>query len=123
VINNHYTTPDGVRTSVAVEEPKETSTGIKVYEGNAKRAEAAPPKPEPPVASGAYVRDDKPNIYLIALKDSTVRQAIGFWVKGDALHFVTPAAQIHEVPLVSVDRDASVRLNSERKLEFDLGIQ
>jgi hypothetical protein len=124
VINNHYTTPDAVRTSVSVEEPGEnTSSGIKVYEGNAKRAEAAPPKPEPPRAAGAYVRDDKPNIYLIALKDSTVRQAIGYWVKGDALHFVTPAAKIHEVPLSDVDRDTSVRLNTERKLEFDLAIQ
>jgi hypothetical protein len=69
------------------------------------------------------VRDDKPNIYLIATRDGTVRQAIGYWVKGDVLHYVTPQAKIQEVRMAEVDRDTSVRLNEERKLDFDLGIQ
>jgi hypothetical protein len=123
IINNHY--PAGAespRTSVSVEEPSEQS-GVKVYEATPRRTETAQSSPEPARGTGAYVRDDKPNIYLIALKDGTVRQAIGYWVKADLLHYVTPQAKIQEVAMAEVDRENSVRLNAERKLEFDLGIQ
>jgi hypothetical protein len=125
VINNHYPAADGPRTSVSVEESAGTPTGgVKVYEANPRRAEPALAKTEPPAAaSAAYVRDDKPNIYLIALKDQTVRQAIGYWVKADVLHYVTPGAKIQEVSLEQVDRESSARLNAERKLDFDLGVQ
>lgn len=124
VINNHYQSPDGPRTSVSLEEQSESTGGLKVYEANPRRAEAAPAKAaEPARAPTAYVRDDKPNIFLIALNDQSVKQAIGYWVKGDVLHFVTPQAKMGEVPLADVDRDASVKLNADRKLDFDLGIQ
>ena len=64
--------------------------------------------------------DQKPTIYLVALKDGTIRQAIGYWVKGDVFHYVTPNSAMNHVSIDMVDRERSVELNAERKLEFDL---
>ena len=33
-------------------------------------------------AIGRSIMDEKPTIYLVALKDGTIRQAIGYWVQG-----------------------------------------
>jgi hypothetical protein len=110
VIINQYSTPDGTRTTTTEENPERG--GLQVYEGP-KRAEAsAEPR--------SYVRDDKPNIYMIVLKDDTVRQAIGYWVDGALLKYVTPQATITSVPLDMVDREASLRVNAQKKLDFEL---
>jgi len=108
--------------------------GLRVYEPG-KRSEPiqrktepqAPDKaataqrpPDPGPVRSSYVRDDQPTIYLIALKDTTVRQAIGYWVDGNTLHYVTPQASINHLSLDMVDKDLSSRLNEERKLDFDL---
>jgi hypothetical protein len=122
IINNHYSSPEAApKTSVSVEDTR--SGGIKVYEANPRPSETAAAQPEAQRTGNFYVRDDKPNIYLIAMNDRTVRQAIGYWVKGESLHYVTPGAKIEEVRLSDVDREASVKLNQARKLEFDLAIQ
>jgi hypothetical protein len=115
VIINNYT--DGVRTTVTAEE---TGGGLKVYEATpgAKPAPAASQAPKP---TGSYVRDDKPNIYLLALRDKTVHEAIGYWARDGVLHYVTPGASIRQVDLALLDREETQRLNTERKLEFDLG--
>jgi hypothetical protein len=114
VIINQYTGPEGVRTYTSTENNERGD--LKVYEANPQRAE----KPADAAARGSYVRDDKPNIYMIALKDDTVRQAIGYWVEGGLLKYVTPEAKISSVPLEMVDRNASTRLNAQNKLELDL---
>ena len=119
IINNHYGSDPGRVVTTA-----ETSVdrgGLKVYEPTAS-APAAAPAPREPVAkpTGSLVREDKPNIYLIALKDGTVRQAIGYWSKNGALHFVTPAASVQQISLNDLDRDATAKLNADRKLDFDL---
>jgi len=72
-----------------------------------------------PSDGATYARDGKPTLYLIALRDSTVKQAIGFWLEGDVLAYVTPQASIQRVSMDRVDRELSVQLNSERNLEFD----
>jgi hypothetical protein len=64
--------------------------------------------------------DEKPTIYLIALKDGTLRQAIGYWTQGDTLHYVTPDSSVNHLSIGMVDRERSIELNAERKLEFDL---
>ena len=120
VVINHNYTPETAK-PVLREYSSETteSGGVRVYEGPGKKAEdqkaqAAPPAKQPAQAS------DKPTIYLIALKDSTVRQAIGYWVEGDTLRYVTPQSTIQQVPLEQVDKEISQQLNAERNLEFDL---
>lgn len=92
--------------------------GLKVFE-----APKAPATPEgQSISKRSYVRDDKPNIYLIALKDSNkVREAIGYWVEGGAtLAYVTPDAEIERVALDLVDREGSKQLNAQRNLQFEL---
>jgi hypothetical protein len=64
--------------------------------------------------------DESATIYMIALKDETIRQAIGYWFEGDTLHYVTPGGTINRVSLDQVDREASERLNRERNVEFSL---
>jgi len=110
--------------------------GLRVYE-TPRRVEAPAPAAAPvpgaatapavaaavPVAaagSAGAPRDDRPTIYLIALKDTTVRQAIGYWIEGENLAYVTPRAAINRITLDQVDRELSVQLNAERKLDFDL---
>ncbi len=101
--------------------------GLRVYE-TPRRVEAPAAATVPPVAaapvtaagSAGAPRDDRPTIYLIALKDTTVRQAIGYWIEGENLAYVTPRAAINRISLDQVDRELSVQLNAERKLDFDL---
>jgi hypothetical protein len=125
IINNHYAS-DGKPISTTVESASDRS--LKVYEGTPREAPAAtaPTATAPavtPVPAGSLVRDDKPNIYMIALKDGTVRQAIGYWTKDGALHYVTPQATISHIGLEMVDRSATGRLNADRKLDWELPIE
>ncbi|HYO83989.1 MAG TPA: hypothetical protein VES20_21475 [Bryobacteraceae bacterium] len=117
IINHHYSSADASGPTVTAETPSPRGE-MQVYE-------ASPRRPQPvrsAVDGGAtYVRDEKPNVYMIVLKDDTkVREAIGYWVKGDTLHYVTPEASINHVSLARVDRDASRQLNQQRKLELEL---
>lgn len=120
VIINQYGS-DGHKSTTTAEVSERGE--LKVYESNPAPAEA--PKAAaaaPPTPAGTYARDDKPNIYMIALKDETVRQAIGYWVEGSLLKYVTPQARISSVPLEMVDRNASSRLNAQNRLELELPV-
>lgn len=81
----------------------------------APRAEGQPLK-----TSTRAAVDDQATIYLIALKDESIRQAVGYWVEGQTLHYVTPGGTINRVTLDQVDRETSERLNRERKVDFSL---
>lgn len=97
--------------------------GLRVYEApKSPNAPSEKPKAEAaPAPKRTYARDEKANIYLIALKDSTVKEAIGYWMEGTATFaYVTPEATINRVNLDLVDREASVQLNAQRNLEFEL---
>ena len=61
-----------------------------------------------------------PITYLIAFKNSVVRLANQYWVKGDTLYYVTAAHQQMTAPLYSVDRTLSQQLNSEQNVAFSL---
>ena len=56
----------------------------------------------------------------INIQNGTIRQALGYWQQGDTFHYVTPESSINHLSLAMVDRDRSVELNAERKLEFEL---
>jgi hypothetical protein len=117
IINNSYIpeTAKPVLREYSAGELEESSSGIRVYEG-------ARPRTEPASGSGRSIMDEKPTIYLIALKDGTIRQAIGYWQQGDTFHYVTPESSINHLSAAMVDRDRSIELNAERKLDFDLKI-
>jgi hypothetical protein len=110
VINHHYNSPDAARPTTTVESADRGE--LKVYEATPRRTEPAPAR--------SYARDEKPNIYNVVMKDGTVRQAIGYWVQGDLLKFVSPQAVIGDVLLTQIDREATARLNAQNKLEMDL---
>jgi hypothetical protein len=114
VINHNYTpeTANPVMRDYSESNLPERS-GVRVYEGSTRK-----PPTEPETARS--VASDKPTIYLIALTDSTIRQAIGYWIEGGTLRYVTPQSTISGVPLEDVDGRLSQQLNAERNLEFDL---
>lgn len=65
-------------------------------------------------------REPQPTIYLIALTDHSIVAAIGYWVKGDTLNYITQDGNQNSVSMSLVDRDFSMQLNNERHVEFHL---
>ncbi|HYL34577.1 MAG TPA: hypothetical protein VEV17_01545 [Bryobacteraceae bacterium] len=63
---------------------------------------------------------DQPTLYLIAFKDHNIVQALGYWMEGSTLHYVTVDHSLNQVSLDLIDRDLSQRLNAERNIEFKL---
>ena len=59
-------------------------------------------------------------IYLIAFQDHVIRAAASYWVEGRTLHYVTLQHEEKQVPLDTVDRDMSMRLNQERHVQMQL---
>lgn len=64
--------------------------------------------------------DDEPTVYLIAFKDHTIIQALGYWMEGGALHYVSVEQTLNQVSMDLIDRDLSQRLNDERGVSFKL---
>lgn len=59
-------------------------------------------------------------IYLIAFRDQMIRAAISYSVSGATLRYVTLQHEEKQVPLESIDRDLTLRLNRERRVTFQL---
>lgn len=126
VVINHNYTPETAKPEMrdySNRTPSESSSsnlpesgGLRIYgNSNTKPAEEA----EAP-RKAAAPPSDKPTIFLIALRDSTIRQAIGYWIENESLHYVTPQSAINQIPLENVDSALSRQLNAERNLDFDL---
>jgi len=94
-------------------QPQDQS-GLKLYQ--------APPSH--PYADAAAAQraasSDQPTIYLIALRDHTIVQALGYWMEGSTLHYVSAEHTLNQLSIDLVDRDLSQRLNDERGLDFRL---
>jgi hypothetical protein len=114
VVINHNYVPETGSASSSVRVYEAPALGGGTGEGTIEKAETAT-SPAPKVAV-----EDKPTIYLIALTDSTVRAAIGYWTEAGALHYVTPQGHINHVSMVMLDRPTTDQLNRERGLEFEL---
>lgn len=121
IINQHYTPQTA---NPVLREYSGDNTNLRVYEvPTAPREEGQPlaramrPLDRTPQRVEA---DDKPTIYLIAQKDGTVRTAIGYWLKGGEVHYVTPRATVHHFPLAMLDAETTEQLNRERNVEWDL---
>jgi hypothetical protein len=89
------------------------------------QAPADPPKPEiheynQPAAPQPQVSADEQQAFAIILRDGTVHSAVAVTVQGNALHYVEPDGRHRLVSLDAVDRDATSRLNRERKLQLQL---
>lgn len=88
----------------------QSSSGFRMYQA---------PTPGQTVQS-QQAPSDNPTLYLIAFKDHSVVQALGYWMEGSTLHYVTVDHDLNQVSLDLIDRDLSQRLNNERNVEFRL---
>lgn len=73
-----------------------------------------PPRTPPPEPAEA------PISFLIATKDHSVFSAAAYWVEGEDLHYVTPRGKHEKIPLATVDRQLSEKLNEGHQVEFRL---
>lgn len=64
--------------------------------------------------------DPEPTLYMIALRDHSIVAAIGYWVQGDTLNYITQDGNQNQVSLALVDRDFSKQLNDDRHVDFRL---
>ena len=90
------------------------------------------PAPEPPPAPNMTFigppaptmadqsRSSEPLLFLIAFNDHNIKPALAYWTEDGNLKYVTMDHQIKTVPLKTVDRDMSLRLNQERRVTFTL---
>jgi hypothetical protein len=96
------------------QQQQQDQSGLKLYQ--------APPSH--PYADAAAAQrataSDQPTIYLIALRDHTIVQALGYWMEGSTLHYVSAEHTLNQLSIDLVDRDLSQRLNDERGLDFRL---
>jgi hypothetical protein len=96
------------------QQQQQDQSGLKLYQ--------APPSH--PYADAAAAKraasSDQPTIYLIALRDHTIVQALGYWMEGSTLHYVSAEHTLNQLSIDLVDRDLSQRLNDERSLDFRL---
>jgi hypothetical protein len=63
---------------------------------------------------------EQPTLYLIAFKDHSIVQALGYWMEGSTLHYVSAEHSLNQASLDMIDREMSTRLNSERGVEFKI---
>jgi hypothetical protein len=118
VINQNFVPPQAnpqVRDYTGDQQPpQQDQSGMKLYQ--------APPSH--PYADAAAAQrataGDQPTIYLIALRDHTIVQALGYWMEGSTLHYVSAEHTLNQLSIDLVDRDLSQRLNDERGLDFRL---
>ena len=78
------------------------------------------PTPGQGTPQAQLANPDQATIYLLAFKDHNIVQALGYWMAGSTLHYVTMDHDLNQVSLDLIDRDLSQRLNGERGVEFRL---
>ena len=76
--------------------------------------------PPPARIQQEQVQDPSPTIYLIAMKDGNIVAALGYWMEGDTLNYITRDANRNRVSIDRVDKEFSAKLNADRKVDFKL---
>ena len=74
----------------------------------------------PPAAPATTQHKYDQPLYLIAFNAGNIRAVLAYWVDGASLHYVTMDHAQKQVPLASIDRRLSERLNGERNVNFQL---
>ena len=120
VINQNFIPPQA-NPQVREYNPNDTApdqqSGLRLYQNSSHPyADVA----ENPAQRRQPIGDDQPTIYLIAFKDHSIVQALGYWMEGATLHYVSVEHSLNQASIDLIDRDLSQRLNDERGLEFKL---
>ena len=76
------------------------------------------PGPTNGTESGAAPAE--PAYYLLAFKDHSIYSAVGYWLDGDTLHYITTGNVHNQVSLSLVDRDLTEQLNKGRSVQVRL---
>ncbi len=76
--------------------------------------------PGPPATPPDVQRQYGEALYLIAFNGGVIRAVVAYWAEGPILHYVTMDHVQKQVPLASIDRALSERLNNERNVPFQL---
>jgi hypothetical protein len=82
-----------------------------------------PPPPAPSVWNSgptAQAKKYEDPLFLLAMKDGTIRAVVAYWVDGMTVHYVTMDHEQKQTPLSSLDHGLSERLNRERNVTFSL---
>ncbi len=116
VINQSFVPPQAnpqVRDYTGDQAPQDQSSGLRLYQ-------APPSHPYADAQAQRSANSGQPTIYLIAFRDHTIVQALGYWMEGSTLHYVSAEQTLNQVSIDLVDRDLSQRLNDERGIDFRL---
>jgi hypothetical protein len=119
VVINQTFVPD--RISPSLQEYGDPSSGMKLYQGppgpyQQQQPPDAPASARPRMVAGS----DQPTLILIAFRDHSIVQALGYWMEGGVLHYVSVEHTLNQASLDLIDRALSQRLNDERGVEFKL---
>ena len=112
VINQNFV-PQPVNPQVREYNPNDSGdqqSGMRLYQNSS----------HPYADAAANNSSDQATIYLIAFKDHSIVQALGYWMEGATLHYVSVEHTLNQASINLIDRDLSQRLNDERGLEFRL---
>ena len=119
VIINQYYTPDTakpvVREYSSMDAPSDSS--------NLKSFQAPiPAHPAPEPEAGDEEGNGQATIYLIAYKDHSIYPALGYWIEGDTLNYITTQGSHNRASVELIDKQFSEQLNQERGVDFRLAI-
>jgi hypothetical protein len=104
VVREYNNLPQPGGAAAEQQQPQQQESTLKVYENR--------------TGPRAALEEEKPTIFLIAMKEGNIMPALAFWVEGDTLHYITRESSHNKISLDRIDREFSVRLNKERGLEF-----
>lgn len=102
-------------------QPQASNPVLQDY-SNAGLREAPPLEQRQTDPPRAVIQDagQSPTFHLIALTNGTIIAAIGYWMDGDTLNYITRDGNRNRVSMDRVDYEFSVKLNAGRNLEFKL---
>jgi hypothetical protein len=124
VINQNFLPPQAAP-QVRDYAPSDTTqdqqqSGMRLYQTPPTHPYADPAQGTAAAPARRAVSDDQPTLYLIAFKDHSIVQALGYWMEGATLHYVSAEHSLNQASMNLIDRDLSQRLNDERGVEFKL---
>ena len=121
VIINQYYSPETAKPAMrdytsGPPQDGDSAAGIRQYHA------PAPSNAEPRNENARPVADQKPNIYLIAYRDGSIRGSLAYWIEADTLHYITTHGAHNRASMDLIDSAFSEQLNRERNIDFSLTV-
>ena len=76
--------------------------------------------PGPSSTPAEPTQQSEASYYLLAFTDHSIYSAVGYWVDGDTLHYITSGNVHNQASLALIDRDLTERLNKGRGVQVNL---